>query len=119
MCALLLIGAVKVCSPAGLVMIKAVWSTTACLVGFDTQGSGCIPYTSEPPILSPIFFKLVGIKQGMQVSVEHQKATALPRGEEKKKITFFSRSFQEKTKAAALFYKTHLNNLTLNYSCQF
>lgn len=67
-------------------MIKAVCSTTACLVGFDTQGSGCIPYTSEPPILSPIFFKLVGIKQGMQVSVEHQKATALPRSEEKKII---------------------------------
>jgi len=65
----------------------------------------------------------VGNKQGMQVSVEHQKATALPRGEEKKKkpksTLFFFQKLSRKTKAAALFYKTHLNNLTLNYSCLF
>lgn len=58
----------------------------------------------------------------MQVNVEHQKATALPRGEEKKKktkITVFFQKISRKTKAAALFYKTRLNNLTLNYSCLF
>lgn len=90
-------------------MIKAVWSTTAYLVGFDTQGSGCTPHTCEHPILSPVFFKSVGIKQGMKVSLEHQKAIALPRGEGKKKkkeITFFfSRSFQEKQKLQLYFTK--------------
>lgn len=89
-------------------MIKAVWSTTAYLVGFDTPGSGCTPHTCEHPILSPVFFKLVGIKQEMQVSLEHQKATALPRGGEKKiiKIIFFSsRSFQEKQKLQLYFAK--------------
>lgn len=90
-------------------MIKAVWSTTACLVGFDTQGSGCIPYTCKPPILSPVFFKLVGIQQGMQVSVEHQKATALPRGGEKKIIkknhVFFPEAFKKKQKLQLYFTK--------------
>lgn len=36
------------------------------------------------PILGCILFNLVGKKQEMQVNVEHQKASDLPRGEKKK-----------------------------------
>lgn len=36
--ACLLISIVKVHNPARLVMIKAVWNCTACLIGPNTQG---------------------------------------------------------------------------------
>lgn len=90
-------------------MIKAVWSTTAYLVGFDTQGSGCTPPTCEHPILSPVFFKSVGIKQGMKVSLEHQKAIALPRGEGKKKKKlhfFFPEAFKKNKSCSSILQNT-------------
>lgn len=75
-----------------------------------------VPYSLllNAPIFSCIFFNLVGKKQEMQVDVEHQKATNLPRGEKtkkkkKSKITFsfffFLRSFQEKQKLQLNFTK--------------
>lgn len=74
-----------------------------------------VPYSLllNAPIFSCIFFNLVGKKQEMQVDVEHQKATNLPRGEKtkKKKIKnnlfffFFLRSFQEKQKLQLNFTK--------------
>lgn len=55
---------------------------------------------------------LVGNKQGMQVSVEHQKATSLPGGEGKKKKTqscfffFFPEAFKKNKSCGSILQNT-------------